>query len=140
MDPEQWVDLIKELLGSREAVQAILQGTEYAIIRANTNVWTHLWGSIRRKREGIPHATWEAMGGIMYNIHTRELIPDMEQVPEQLYQRAVNIAKSLSLPGRLPQLDQKVFGPHQTYRIVAATEWPSHVLVFYRRPTFWLLP
>ena len=49
---EELADLIREILGSREAVQAILQGSEYVMVRVNTGLWSHFWGSIRRKREG----------------------------------------------------------------------------------------
>ena len=130
---EELADFIKDLLGSKETVQAILQGSEYAMIRVNTNLWSHFWGSIRRKREGIPNAGWKAMGGIMCNLHTKELTPQMEQVPDELYQRAFHITKSLAIPGRLPQFDQKVFGTDQTYRIIAATEWSSHIPAFYTK-------
>ena len=136
-DPEIWVDLLKEILGSREAVQAILQGSEYTVLRANSNVWLHFWGSVRRRREGIPHSSWEPMGGIFYNTYTRKLTPDMEQVPDELYQRAVNAAKGLATRGRLPHFDTKVLGPDWTYRMVAILEGQTHVLAFYRRPKYW---
>ncbi len=135
---EELADLIREVLGSKEAVQAILQGSEYAMVRVNTGLWSHFWGSIRRKQEGIPNAWWEVMGGIVYNLNTKDLTLQMEQVPSELYQRAVYATKSLAIPGRLPQFDQKVLGTDQTYRMVAVTEWPSHVLAFYRRPKYWI--
>ena len=137
---EELADLIREILGSREAVQAILQGSEYALVKANTDVLSHFWASARRKLEGIPIAWWEVIGAITYNVPSKELVTDMEQVPDELYQRALNIVKSQAIPGRLPKFDQKVFGTRYTYRIVANLEWPSHILVFYRRPKYWFFP
>ena len=80
------------------------------------------------------------MGAITYNVPSKELVTDMEQVPRELYQRALNIVKSQAIPGRLPEFDQKIFGTRYTYRIVATLEWPSHILVFYRRPKYWFFP
>ena len=137
---EELADLIREILGSREAVQATLQGSEYALVNANTDVWSHFWASVRRKLEGIQIAWWEVIGAITYNVPSKELATDMEQVPDELYQRALNIVKSQAIPGSLPKFDQKVFGTRYTYRIVATLEWPSHMLVFYRRPKNWFFP
>ena len=137
---EELADLIREIFGSREAVQAILQGSEYAMVRANTDIWSDFWGSMRRKRERIGVVWWEAIGGIIYNRLTKELVNDMEQVPPELYQRALNITKTQAVPGRLPEFDEKVFGSRYTYRVVAALEGHSHVLAFYRRPKYWIFP
>ena len=78
------------------------------------------------------------MGGIVCNLNTKELTTQMEQVPNELYQRALYATKSMANPGRLPQFDQKVLGTDETYRIVAVTEWPPLVLAFYRRPKYWI--
>ena len=90
---EKFADLIKEVLGSREAVQAVMQGTEYAMVRANTDVWSHFWGSVRRKREGIQIAWWEAIGGVTYN---RDLPPVV--VPLSMLGRPVLEAAPFSIP------------------------------------------
>ena len=73
----------------------------------------------------------------MYNLTTNEMIPDMRDVPIELYNRAVGIAESRSIPGILPAFDQKVLSPQWTYRMVAVREEPTHALVFYRRPKRW---
>ena len=139
-DLSQLTELINQTLGSQEAVRAILQGVEYGIVRANTNVWSHLCSSIRRKREGIPFATWEPIGNIMHNTYTREMTVDMENVSNELYQRAFNLAVSTAIPGRMPKFDQKVFGLDYTYWVVATTEGHTFLLAFYRRPKYWPLP
>ena len=140
MELGQWADLITGVLGSKEAVQAFLQGTEYVMLRTNTSLWSHFCGSIRRKREGIPNASWEAIGGVAYNRYTKQLTNDMDQVPNELSQRALTIAKSLAIPGRLPEFDQKVFDKSYTYRVVAAGDRQAHLFAFYRRPKYWILP
>ena len=61
----------------------------------------------------------------------------MDDVPIELYQRAVKMAEATAVPGILPGFDQKVLDPRWTYRMVAVREGPSHVLAFYRRPKRW---
>ena len=68
---EELADLIREILRSKEAVQAILQGSDYAMVRANSDVWSHFWASVRRKLEGIQIAWWEAIGGVTYNLPSK---------------------------------------------------------------------
>ena len=111
---EELADLIRKIIGSREAVQAILQGSEYAMVRANTDLWSPFWGSVRRKRERVEVVWWEAIGVITYNLLTKELANDMEQVPPEQSQRALNITKAEAVPGRLPKFDEKVFGSSTT--------------------------
>ena len=137
MEPDQWAAIIKEIIGSKEVVQAALQGAEYSIHRTNSNVLSHLWGSLRRWRESVSYPFWESMGGIVYNLATNEMDFDMKDVPDELYQRAVRTAQAFARPGVLPKFDQKVLSPEWTYRMVAVHEGPSHVLVFYRRPKRW---
>ena len=64
----------------------------------------------------------------------------MEQVPDELDQRALQIAKTIAVPGKLPEFDEKVFGKDHTYRIVAIAGQPSHIMVFYRKPKYWIFP
>lgn len=137
MEIDQWVEAIKSIMGSKETIQVVLQGAEFAVQRSDSAVLSHFWASLRRWREGIPNPFWEAIGGIVFNITTNEMIPDMQDVPSELYNRAVVLAESRSIPGMLPAFDQKVLSPQWTYRMVAVREGPSHTLVFYRRPKRW---
>ena len=137
---EELADLVREILGSKEAVQAILQGSDYAMVRANSDVWSHFWASVRRKLEGIHIAWWEAIGGVTYNRPSKELVIDLEGVPGELYERSLKILRGQAIPGKLPEIDQKVLGTRYTYRIVATSEWPVHLVVFYRRPKYWFFP
>jgi len=131
------------LIGSRETVIAICYIIEYATIRFKVNlwphdVWSHFWGSVRRRREGIEIWSWECIGGIVYNLWTKEPIEEMDDVPYPLYQRALALVQSTV--GSYPQFDQKVFAQGWTYRMVATIEGGSHYLIFYRRPKFWPFP
>lgn len=138
-------DYIKEifgLIGSRETVLALCYTIEYATIRLKVNlwpqdVWNHFCGSVRRRREGIEIWSWECIGGIVYNLRTKEPIEEMDDVPYPLYQRALALVQST---GSYPQFDQKVLAQDCTYRMVATIEYGSHFLVFYRRPKFWPFP
>ena len=137
MEIDQWVEIIKSIMGSKEVIQVVLQGAEYSIQRSDAGVLSHFGASLRRWREGIPHPFWESIGGIVYNLATNEMTPAMQDVPSELYNRAVGLAESRSIPGRLPAFDQKVLSPQWTYRMVAVQEGPAHALVFYRRPKRW---
>lgn len=105
---------------------------------SRNSLFRHLTGSIRRWREGIAIWSWECMGGIIYNLRTKEPTEQMDNVPSALYQRALALARSTS--GSYPRFDQKVLAQDWTYRVVAEIEGDSHVLVFYRRPKFWPFP
>lgn len=137
MEIDQWVEAIKSIMGSKEAIQVVLQGTEFAVQRSDSDVLSHFWASLRRRREGIPYPFWESIGGIVYNLTTNEMVPDMRDVPTELYNRAVGIAASRSIPGMLPAFDQKVLSPQWTYRMVAVRDGQTHGLFFYRRPKRW---
>ena len=137
MGPDQWAEIVKDVIGSREAFQVLLQGAEYSAQRAAPDFMPHLWGSLRRCKEGVPYPFWESIGGITFNRLTKEMVCSMEHVPDELYQRAVKLAESTAVPGVLPSFDLKVLSPRWTYRMVAVTEWPSHVLAFYRKPKWW---
>ena len=137
MEIDQWVEAIKSIMGSKETIQVVLQGAEFAVQRSDSGVWSHFWTSLRRRREGIPYPFWEAIGGIMYNLTTNEMVPDMQDVPSELYNRAVGLAESSSVPGMLPAFDQKVLSPRWTYRMVAVQGGKTHGLFFYRRPKRW---
>ena len=81
MEIDQWVEAIKSIMGSKETIQVVLQGAEFAVQRSDSAVLSHFWASLRRWREGIPNPFWEAIGGIVFNITTNEMIPDMQDVP-----------------------------------------------------------
>ena len=135
-----WADIIKEVIGSRETIQAFLQTAQYSLQRSDHRMITHLFDSLRRRSERIPNPWWEPMGGIFYNTATRQFTYDMNEVQDALYKRAVNIAKARAILGRFPVFDTKVLDGSWTYRIAAAMEPPSHVLAFYRRPKWWRWP
>jgi hypothetical protein len=137
MGPDQWAELIKEIIGSREAVQAVIQGAEHSMRRVNPDLTSHLWGSLRRWKEGIPFPFWESLGGITYNLTTKEMFHMMDDVPDELYQRAVEMAGTLAVPGIMPSFDQKVLDQRWTYRMVAVYGGSLHLLTFYRRPKRW---
>lgn len=78
---------------------------------------------------------YECLGGIVAPIHDpHQQQVDMNDVPDGLYQRALNMARVQVSHGMVPRFDLKVMGRRDVYWIHAGQEGPVHVLSFFRRP------
>ena len=83
---------------------------------------------------------YECLGGIIVPMAdpNRQQV-DMDHVPDVLYQRALNMARTQVAQGVFPRFDLKVMEKKYLYWVHAGMEGRVHVLSFYRRPRMFVL-
>ena len=92
---------------------------------------------LERKWNGYSFPWYECIGGIISPLNeSSDPHIDMDDVPDFLYEKALDMTKLYGALGRQPIFDIKIVGRRYSYWIYSNRDSQVHILHFSRRPRF----
>ena len=121
-------EIVVAIIASFIASFAIYNLTSSVLFRYSLDV-------LERALSGKEFPLYDCIGGIVVPIGEPAGQQNyMKEVPNGLYQRALNMALVQAAAGEPPSFDLKVMGKRDVFWIHAGCEGRMHVLSFFRRP------